>query len=64
MFQVEEEEETAPVSKLVNILAGVGFAFALVVLMLQLMLVKSWISVDDPRGEENGKAGDWSRLSP
>lgn len=55
-FKVEEEEEDAN-SGLVNILAGVGFAAAVLVLIFQLLLAKTWISVED-----NPKAGDWAQL--
>jgi hypothetical protein len=47
---VEEEEEQEPEEGLVKILAGVGFAAALVVLALQLMVASIWVN------------GEWSKL--
>lgn len=61
-FRVEEEEEEDDNSGLANILAGVGFAAAVAVLAFQLLLANTWISVEDARGEDSGKAGDWARI--
>lgn len=52
---LEEEEE--PHALLMKVLSGVGFAAALVVLVLQLMMANTWIGVPD-----NPKAGDWMQL--
>ena len=57
MFKVEEEEEEDANAGLVNILAGVGFAVAVVVLVMQLMFANLWISAED-----NPKAGDWAQI--
>jgi hypothetical protein len=56
-LQMEEDEETDPQEGLLNILSGVGFAAALLVLVLQLMCANVWISVED-----NPKTGDWMQL--
>jgi hypothetical protein len=56
-LQIEEEEEGNSQEGLLNILSGVGFAAALLVLVLQLMCANVWISVED-----NPKTGDWSQL--
>ncbi len=56
-FQVVEEEEEEAFAGLVKILAGVGFAAAVVVLVFQLMLADIWISAED-----NPKTGDWAQL--
>jgi hypothetical protein len=60
MFKVEEEVEEEPYSLVVNILSGVGFAAAIAVLVLQLMISNIWISVEDI--PPNPKAGDWMQL--
>ena len=57
LFKVEEEEEEEPYSLLVKVLSGVGFAAAIAVLVLQLMISDVWISVED-----NPKAGDWAQI--
>jgi hypothetical protein len=54
---VEEDEDDEPHGGVVKVLAGVGFAAALLVLVLQLMLASHWISAED-----NPKSGDWSQL--
>ena len=54
---VDDEEEQEPQEGLINILAGVGFAAAILVLVFQLMLANVWISAED-----NPKSGDWSQL--
>ncbi len=54
MEDVEEEDANVGV---VKILAGVGFAAAILVLVFQLMLSKIWISAVD-----NSRLGDWSQL--
>jgi hypothetical protein len=51
----DEEEETE--DGLTKVLAGVGFAAALLVLGLQLMLASGWINAED-----NPKGGAWSQL--
>lgn len=56
-LQVEDDEEESAQDGLLNILAGVGFAAALLVLVLQLMLANVWIGAED-----NPKSGDWSQL--
>lgn len=56
-FKVEEDDETDPQEGLLNILSGVGFAAALVVLVLQLMTANVWISAED-----NPKTGDWTQI--
>lgn len=56
-LQMEDEEEEAANEGVVNILAGVGFAAALAILVFQLMLANTWISAED-----NPRTGDWSQL--
>ena len=57
-FKVEEEEEKEPTSPLITILAGVAMVAAVVLLIFQLMLAKTWISAED-----NPKVSDgWSQL--
>ncbi|MEI6176877.1 MAG: hypothetical protein WCS43_08300 [Verrucomicrobiota bacterium] len=56
-FQIEEEEEQEAHATLYKVLSGVGFAAALVVLVFQLMIAKTWIEVAD-----NPKVGDWMQL--
>lgn len=56
-LQIEEDEETDAHEGLINILSGVGFAAALLVLVLQLMTANVWIGAED-----NPKTGDWSQL--
>lgn len=56
-FQMEEEEEEEAHGTLFKILSGVGFAAAVAVLIVQLMIAKTWIDVED-----NSKPGDWSQL--
>lgn len=56
-LRVEDEEEEEASEGVVKILAGVGFAAAVAVLVFQLMLAKTWISAED-----NPKAGDWAQL--
>ncbi|MEI8039445.1 MAG: hypothetical protein WCJ14_13745 [Verrucomicrobiota bacterium] len=57
-FKVEDEVEVEPTSPLITILAGVAMAAAVVLLIFQLMLAKTWISAED-----NPKASDgWSQL--
>jgi hypothetical protein len=57
MFKVAEDEEEDTNAGVINILAGVGLAAAIVVLILQLMLANVWISAED-----NVKTGDWAQL--
>jgi hypothetical protein len=54
---VEEDEEEEANAGLLKILAGVGLAAALVVLIFQLMLASTWINAED-----NAKIGDWAQL--
>jgi len=54
--QADEDEESGGAG-LANILSGVGFAAALVVLAFQLMTASTWISAED-----NSKKGDWMQL--
>ena len=61
-FRVEEEEEEDTTSGLVKIMAGLGFAVAVGVLICQLLIANIWIGAEDPRGEDSGKAGDWARI--
>jgi hypothetical protein len=57
-LKVEEEAEPDPKAGLHNILAGVSLVAAVILLICQLMLAKSWISAED-----NPKAADgWSQL--
>lgn len=56
-LQVEDDEEEGANEGVVNILAGVGLAAAIVVLVFQLMLANTWISAED-----NPQTGDWSQL--
>jgi len=56
-FKVEEEEEVEANAGVVNILASVGMAAALVVLALQLLQAKVWIGVED-----NPKVNQWTQL--
>ena len=57
MFKVEEEVEEEPYTLAVKILSGLGFATAIAVLAMQLMISNIWISVED-----NPKVGDWAQL--
>lgn len=54
---VEDDDDHEPHEGLINILAGVGLAAAVLVLAFQLMLANVWISAED-----NPNAGDWSQL--
>ena len=56
-LKLEEEEEEETNTGLIKLLAGLGFAAAVAVLVMQLMIAKTWISVDD-----NPKQGDWMQL--
>lgn len=56
-LQAEDDDEAAGNENLVNILSGVGFAAALIVLAFQLVTADTWISVED-----NPKKGDWTLL--
>lgn len=56
-FKVEEDEEQEANAGLLNILAGVGLAAAIIVLIFQLMLANTWINAED-----NPKIGDWAQL--
>lgn len=56
-FNLEEDEKDDANSLLVNILAGVGCAAAVAVLICQLLIANTWISVED-----NAKTGDWAQL--
>lgn len=56
-LQADDDEDTAGNENLVNILSGVGFAAALIVLAFQLVTADTWISVED-----NPKKGDWTLL--
>lgn len=51
MSAAEEEEESAPQDKIVNILSGVGLVAAIVLLVFQLMVAQTWIT-----------EGDWMQL--
>jgi len=63
-LKVEDDEEEEANAGLNKILAGLGFAAAVAVLVSQGMIAKTWISVDDPDPAhvETNKAGDWLRL--
>ena len=56
-LQMEDDDEAEANETPVKILAGVGFAAALAILVFQLMLANVWISADD-----NPRSGDWSQL--
>lgn len=56
-LEIEDEEEEDANEGVVNILAGVGLAVALAILVFQLMLASTWISVED-----NPQQGEWSQL--
>jgi len=56
-LMMEEDDEQEPHEGLFNILAGVGLAVAVLVLVFQLMLANVWISADG-----HPRSGDWSRL--
>jgi hypothetical protein len=56
--QAEDEEESDN-DGLSNILSGVGFAAALIVLVLQLMTASVWVNAPDSQ-----TPGDWMQLSP
>jgi hypothetical protein len=56
-MMMEDDEDQEPHEGLVNILAGVGLAVAVLVLAFQLMLANVWISAED-----NPNSGDWSQL--
>lgn len=61
-LQLAEEEEEEAGGGLVKILAGVGFGFAIILLVVQFLLASVWIKLDDPRGSSFGAADDWSRI--
>ena len=56
-LQADDDDDSAGNENLANILSGVGFAAALIVLAFQLMTADTWISVED-----NPKKGDWTLL--
>ena len=56
-MQAEEEEEVDEGNGLLKILAGVGFAAALVVLTLQLATASTWINAEGASAK-----GDWMQL--
>ena len=57
-LQMEDDEDDVDANDgIVKVLAGVGFAAALALLAFQVMLAKTWISVED-----NPRTGDWSQL--
>lgn len=55
--QADEEDEVDEGGGLVKILAGVGFAAALVVLALQVSTASTWVNAED-----NSAKGDWMQL--
>jgi len=57
--QSDDDDEEGGNDTIVNILSGVGFAAALVVLAFQLMTANVWINAPDSQ-----TPGDWTRLSP
>ena len=56
-LQADDDDDAAGNENLANILSGVGFAAALIVLAFQLVTADTWISVED-----NPKKGDWTLL--
>ena len=56
---MDDDEEETENDGVVKILAGVGFAAALLVLAFQLLTAKVWISGDPDNNPQNG---DWSQL--
>lgn len=60
-LHAEDEEEEGANEGVVKILSGVGLAAAIVLLAFQLMLAKTWISVDQEK-EINPRYGDWTQL--
>jgi hypothetical protein len=55
----EKVVETEPESGVVKILAGVGLAAAIVVLITQLMVASVWINAEDSENK-----GQWSQVLP
>ena len=55
----EEAEEIETNNGVLTILAGVGLAAAIVVLVTQLMVASVWINAED-----NENAGQWSQVLP
>ena len=55
----EEEEEAETNNGVVTILAGLGLAASIVVLVTQLMVASNWINAED-----NPNAGQWSQILP
>jgi len=55
----EEAEEIETNNGVLTILAGVGLAAAIVVLVTQLMVASVWINAED-----NENAGQWSQILP
>ncbi len=58
-LKMDDDEEETENDGVVKILAGVGFAAALLVLAFQLLTAKVWISGDPDNNPQNG---DWSQL--
>ena len=57
--KAEAVEEPDPDKGLVTILAGVGLAAAIVVLVSQLMVANVWINAEDSENK-----GQWSQVLP
>jgi hypothetical protein len=55
----DEEEEIETSNGVLTILAGVGLAASIVVLVTQLMVASVWINAED-----NPNAGQWSQVLP
>lgn len=56
-MQMDDDEAEEANDGIVKVLAGVGFAAALALLVFQVMIAKTWIAVED-----NPRTGDWSQL--
>ncbi|HSP41424.1 MAG TPA: hypothetical protein VLO11_01010 [Luteolibacter sp.] len=53
----DDEEDVEPHEGLLKILSGVGFAAALLLLVVQISLAGVWINAED-----NSRKGDWSQI--
>ncbi len=55
----DEQEEIETSNGVLTILAGVGLAASIVVLVTQLMVASNWINAQD-----NPNAGQWTQVLP
>lgn len=53
----DDDEDVEPHEGLIKVLAGVGFAAAVLLFVLQIMLAGTWVN-----SEDNPRKGDWSQI--